>query len=131
MQIRTTTFAGLNQEGSISGAYYDILTPQEILSAVGPYGAKNPSTGLPTLPAPNTLTVFLTNDGGGKLSAAQLQKSGITTHLSNLVPPSTGLTEVIYPPGELLQAMVVGRALGYSDEILSQGNVPTLEVMSR
>lgn len=131
MQIRATTFAGLNQEGAISGAYYDIVTPQEILSAVGPYGAKNPTTGLPPLPAPSTLSVFLTNDGGGKLSAAQLQKSGITTHLSNLVPPSTGLTEVIYPPGELLQAMVVGRALGYSDEILAQGNVPALEVMSR
>ncbi len=130
MELRTTSFPGLNQEGTITGAYYDILTPQEILSAVGSLGAKNPTTGLPPLPAPQSLTVFLTNNGGGSLSAALLRKAGITAHLSNLVPPSPGVTEVLYPPGDLLQAMVVGRALGYSDEIVAPANVPALEVES-
>ncbi len=125
MQLPTTPLPGINLEGGIEGAYYDVLTPQEIERVLGPYGATNPSTGLPPLPPRSSVHVVV--GAGGQPLLARLQKAGIQATMGN-VPASGGATLILYPQGELEAAMVVGRAVGQSNEQLQPANVPSIEV---
>lgn len=125
MLLPTTPLPGINQEGGIEGAYYDIIPSQEIETALAPYGAQNPSTGLPPLPPASSVHVVVGSNG--QLLLSRLQKAGVQATLGN-VPASGGATIILYPRGDLEAAMVVGRAVGQGDEQLEPASVPTIEV---
>jgi LCP family protein required for cell wall assembly len=125
MVLPSTALPGVNREGYIEGAYYDILTPQEILSQLAPYGSHNPTTGLPPLPPPSSVHAVV---GGQDASlVSQLRAQGIQAALGN-VPASSGVTQVLYPQGQLEAAEVVARAIGQSTEQLVPASVPVIEV---
>jgi len=124
MQLPTTALPGVNREGQIDGAYYDVISSQEIERQLAPYGAQNASTGLPPLPAPSTVKAMT----GNPTLLARLKAAGINAQ-SGPVPSTSGDTVVLYPPGDLAQAEVVGRAVAQSTEVLEPSSaVSEIEV---
>ncbi|MCL6595186.1 MAG: LCP family protein [Firmicutes bacterium] len=127
MVIDSTALPGVNAEGRIIGAYYDILTPQGIEAALRPYGARHPQTGLPPLPPPGEVTAAVSDTPEGQAYAARLRAQGLRVTMGG-APASAGGLLVLYPPGELPAAEVVGRALGNTNEVLREAPVPGIEV---
>jgi LCP family protein required for cell wall assembly len=128
MDLMGAALPGVNAEGSFLGAYYDILTPAEIARDLAPiHPPRAPHTGLPPLPPPSSLHVLVTDDGAGATLAAELARQGVHAVLSPLVPKVT-TTTVVYPPGQLLAGMALGRAVGQGSEVVEEGAVPGLEV---
>ncbi len=125
MVLPPTSLPGVNAEGFIDGAYYDVLTPTQILSALSRYGSTDPSTGLPPLPAPSTVRVLV--GGGASTAASALTVAGIHATLAPL-PASTGATQVLYPAGDLPAAELVGRIIGQGNEQLKPADVATIEL---
>lgn len=125
MVLPPTALPGVNLEGAIEGAYYDIVTPAQIMAALAPFGSRDPSTGLPALPPPGAVQVLV--GGGDSAMIAELQAAGIRASAGQL-SASGGATLVLYPAGQLPAAEVVGRALGQSNEELVPAAVPTVEV---
>jgi LCP family protein required for cell wall assembly len=126
MILASTPLPGVNLEGAITGAYYDIITPQEIEADVGAYGAKNPDPGIPPLPNPATVRVSVTNNAEGQLLAARIRAAGCSVTLGG--PPASSSVVVLYPPGELTAGELVGRAVGLSNETVEPGAVSQVEV---
>jgi LCP family protein required for cell wall assembly len=127
MVIDSTAIPGVNATGEITGAYYDILTPQEIAAQLAPYGARDPQTGLAPLPAPSAVAVDVSDNLDGLLYAQRLRKAGLQVSVGG-APTSAGPILVVYPPGQLAAAEVVGRALGNTNEILQSGPVTRISV---
>jgi LCP family protein required for cell wall assembly len=125
MVLPSTALPGVNAEGAIEGSYYDIVTPAEIEAELAPYGSSHPYTGLPPLPAADTVTAEV--GGGSAATVSALQAAGVHAVLGPL-PASPGPTQVLYPSGELPAAEVVGRALGQGNEELVPAPVTTVEV---
>lgn len=128
MTFAGTTIPGVNESGQILGSDYDILSTGQIESVLRPFGAKNPRTGLAPLPAPASLHVAISNTVAGTELAGRLARSGIHVTLTSGVPGSGGVTQVLYPQGQLPAAEVVGRALAQADEQLVPAGVPQVEV---
>lgn len=128
MDILGAPLPGVNAEGAFVGAYYDILTPAEIERQLKGLGAGPAVTGLPPLPTPSSLAVLVTDDGSGAVLATRLRKAGVHVSLSASVPRSSGSTTIVYPPGQLLQAMALGRVVGTGSEVVTSGPVPQLEI---
>ncbi len=128
MVIDSTAVPGVNSTGQITGAYYDILTPQEIEQTVAPFGGQNPSTGLAPLPAPSSVPVAISDNAYGAAAQAELRKAGFPATLGT-VPNSASSAPVIeYPAGDLPAAEAVGRALGNANEVLQQAGVSGIVV---
>lgn len=114
MDITNTPFKGINQEGYLSGAFYDVLDPKEITKTLKPYGSIEASTGLPPLPDPKTVTI---NVYGSQLVVAQLQN---TKYNSRRIGSDYrgSQVKIFYPEGEIMAALSVARTLGTGDELV-------------
>lgn len=127
MTLPTTALPGANLEGTITGADYDVLTSQEIETALAGLGARSPSTGLPPLPSPTGLAVAITNSANGQALSAKLRTAGFSVTLGGVPMHASGVL-IAYPPGDLLGAEAVGRASGLGDEVLKAAAVPQITV---
>jgi LCP family protein required for cell wall assembly len=125
MVLPPTALPGVNAEGRIDGAYYDIVTRHQILASLAPYGSRDPRTGLAPLPAPSTVAVEVSGNDAALVS--RLRRAGLRATAASL-PAAPGATLVLYPEGDLPAAEVVGRALGQSNEQLEPAAVGTIEV---
>ncbi|MDB5084487.1 MAG: putative transcriptional regulator YvhJ [Bacilli bacterium] len=114
MDIVDAPVPGVNKEGYLSGAYYDVLDPKEIQQKLQAFGSTHASTGLPPLPDPNSVVVNLY---GSQTTADQLQKAGFNVHLLGN-DPGNGQVEVFYPQGKLMAACAVARVLGTANELI-------------
>jgi LCP family protein required for cell wall assembly len=121
MTLRSAPLPGVNSAGAIEGADYDVLTPAEIARAVAPYGGRNPTTGLPAFPPPQTLSVAVSNTGEGQTAAANLRAAGFSVTLGGVAPTTNGTLVVTYPAGHLLDGLAVAHALGLSGAIVQPG----------
>jgi LCP family protein required for cell wall assembly len=128
MDVYAAPLPGVNAEGAFEGAYYDILTPQEIESILGPYGSRQPDTGLPPLPAPSSLKVAVTADADGATLAQRLRRAGVAVTLSGAVPRDPGGEAILYPSGQLLPALALGRVVGSGSEVVREAPVAMLTV---
>lgn len=127
MDIYATAIPGINVDGAISGAYYDILTPAEIERALTGLESSTPYTGLAALPARSSLSVLVTDNSYGATVVAQLRRLGIVARVSPSVP-AAGQPTVVYPPGQLPAAEQLGRSFGLSTEAVELGQVPQLQL---
>ena len=127
MVIDAAAVPGVNSTGEIEGAYYDVLTPQEIEQAVAPYGAHDPSTGLAALPSPSSVAVTVTDNPDGQAIATQLRAAGFEVTVG-AVGAASGDPVIEYPAGQLAAAEAVGRVVGNSNETLEQASVAGIVV---
>ncbi|WP_407307085.1 LCP family protein [Desulfosporosinus sp. SB140] len=115
IDITNTPLDGINQEGYLSGAYYDVLDPEEISHTLKPYGSIGASTGLSPIPNPKTVTI---NVYGSQSVGNELQKAGFNTRW--ISPDSGGSqVEIYYPQGQIMAALSVARILGTGNELVS------------
>jgi LCP family protein required for cell wall assembly len=128
MVITSTSIPGVNHEGKITGAYYDVLTPQEIDAVVKPLGGKNPVTGLAPLPAPSTVTVTVSENADGQAVLSLLHTAGFKVSAGTVPDSTAGAPIIEYPAGQLAAAEAVGRAIGNTNEVLEQANVANILV---
>lgn len=115
MDITDTAIQGINKEGYLSGAYYDVVDPAEIAKKLKPYGSSGASTGLPPFPDPGKVTIDVY---GSKAVASELQKSGFQTVW--LGPNnSDGQIKISYPDGQMMAGFEVAKVLGTANELVS------------
>jgi len=115
MDITYTPFEGINKEGYLWGAYYDVLDPKEISKTLKPYESIGASTGLPPIPDPETVTI---NVYGSQSVLNGLQNTKFNTRW---IGPDYGGSQmkIYYPQGEIMAALSVARTLGTGDELVS------------
>jgi LCP family protein required for cell wall assembly len=123
MQLAPATVAGVNAEGRIDGADYDVLDPSEIQQRLAQFGSHFSSTGLPAQPAPKSVAVVLY---GTSHMALHFKHLGFSRTV--LEGSATGQNEVIYPEGGAPAAWLVARALGTGEVYVTPGSVDAITV---
>ena len=110
MDLADAPAPGLNKENYLTGAYYDVLDPQEITVALAPFGSMGANLGLPPMPDPHFVHVTV----HGSASVAQtLRDKGFQVSYGG--PDHVGRMFVYYPSGHMPWGWVVARALGDSN----------------
>ena len=85
-----------------------------IYNKLKPYGAVNPTTGLPPIPQPNTVAL---NVYGSQSVVQELKQAGYQVQW--LGSDSGGnQVEIFYPQGQLMAACNVARTLGTANELI-------------
>ena len=118
MDIASAPVTGLNSGGYITGAYYDVLDPEQVYTALKPYGASAPDSVLPALPQAGSVAVEVY---GPAAAADELRNAGFTR--VDYRGPASNVSQdtVIYPPGQLFRGLAVGRACGAGNELVEPG----------
>ncbi|CAA7602423.1 cell envelope-related function transcriptional attenuator common domain protein [Acididesulfobacillus acetoxydans] len=114
MDIAGVPLDGVNREGYLSGAYYDVLDPREISKKLEKYGSVGASTGLPPLPIPQAVRVDVY---GAQAAADQLREAGFNTRWQGDAA-GVNRVEVAFPPGQLMSALAAARSLGTGNELV-------------
>jgi len=115
---------GLNRQGVITGAYYDVVNPAQVYRILRPYGSTGSWTGY-TLPSPVTVTVDVNAPAS---VAAELRRAGFSV---TEIGSGTGSRIIVsYPPGQMTWGMAVGQALGSGDELVQPGTNPSAVVVT-
>ncbi len=117
MILASAPLPGVNAEGAIEGAYYDILDPAHIEAELAPLGGGPASTGLPPLPAPASVPVEVS---GSASLISRLKAAGFP--LTAQVTAGGGHITVYYPPGEPAAGWAVARAVAASNEYVVPGS---------
>ncbi|QSO47153.1 LCP family protein [Alicyclobacillus mengziensis] len=107
MDMAGTPLPGANKQGYITGAYYDILDPTKIYKTLQPLGSTGSSTGLPSIPQPNQVTVSVY---GSPVIYNTLKHAGYLASYAG--GTSAGRVNIYYPPGKINLAWAVARTLG-------------------
>ena len=107
MVLAPAAIAGINKEGRIDEAAYDVLDSERIQKQLAQFGAHASYTGLPSPPRPESVRVRLY---GSNHLALHLEHLGFQ-HVKR-VSGSTGSNEVIYPAADPASGWLVARALG-------------------
>lgn len=115
MYITKTPVKGMNQDGYLSGAYYDVLDPMNIEQKLKPYGARGAMTGLPPFPDPKTVTVHVY---GSQFVANELKNAGFHAVWLGLYH-NRGQIKIYYPSGNLIAGCKVAQVLGTANELVS------------
>jgi LCP family protein required for cell wall assembly len=124
MVVASTPVAGVNNEGAIEGADYDLVSQGQIAQAVAPLGGRHPSLGLPPLPAPRTVPVLVTDDAAGRALAATLRRAGFAVAYGAAV----GGPSVTYPSGQFLAGFEVATQVGMEGTLVQPGSVSEVTV---
>lgn len=127
MLLTSAAIPGVNAEGAIEGASYDVLDPVAICRRLARFGASGCTTGLPTPQPPSkvALTVY-----GSKALIERLREHGYSQ--VTLVSDPTGEKLVIYPPQDPAAGWSVARLLaGGGGVTVEPGPVGTDRVIAR
>ncbi len=118
MQLTSTALPGINQENYITGAYYDIISTNDVYKMLKPYGSKGSSTGLPQLPAPSSVIVQVY---GAQSYADRLKAAGFQVQWMG---PGNGTypVQIDYPTGNPAWGWQVGRYLATGNSMVSPGS---------
>lgn len=107
MDLAGTPLPGVNKQGYITGAYYDVLDPAKIYQTLQPLGSTGSSTGLPSIPQPDEVTVSVY---GSQVIYNTLKHAGYIASFAG--GTSRGRVNIYYPPGKITLAWAVARTLG-------------------
>ena len=118
MVLASTSIAGINKEGRIDEAAYDVLDLGYIQKQLAQFGSKPPSTGLPPPPRPDSVRIHLY---GSAHMVLHLEHLGFK-HVVRLGGP-TGANEVIYPRAQPSLGWLVARAVGTGNTYVTPGDV--------
>lgn len=123
MQLAPDSIAGINAQGHIDGADYDVLDTADIQKRLAPFGSHSCSTGLPAPPAPKSVALILYGTPHMALHFKHLGFSRIVVAGS-----ATGQNEVIYPEGGASAGWLVARALGTGEVYVTPGSVDAITI---
>ncbi|MDH2909821.1 MAG: hypothetical protein HKL92_05930 [Candidatus Eremiobacteraeota bacterium] len=115
MTLAPASVPGINAEGYLDGADYDVLDPAEIARRLAPFGAQNPSLGI-DFPPHDSVRVTLY---GSAHMALHFEHLGF---LVTRAGAATGAQRVLYPAGEAAAGWEAARALGGGDVTVEQGD---------
>ena len=107
MDLAGTALPGVNKQGYLTGAYYDVLDPANIYQTLKPFGSTGSSTGLPPLPLPGNINVTVYGSQG---YYNVLKQAGYNVTFAG--GQASGRVTIYYPPGQIEMAWAVGRTLG-------------------
>jgi LCP family protein required for cell wall assembly len=123
MVLAPAAVPGINREGRIDEAAYDVLDPAEVQKQLAQFGSRSSRSGLPAQPQPESVQVQLYGSAHMALHFAHLG----FRHLKRL-GPATGANEVIYPAADPAAGWLVARALGTGNVYVSPGDVTEVVV---
>lgn len=123
MVLAASAIPGVNREGRIDAAAYDVLAGGEITQQLAPFGSRASSSGLPAEPRPEYVRLEL---HGSSHLALHLEHLGFR-HVRR-VGDSTGANEVVYPTSQPSSGWLVARAVGTGDVYVRPANVSEIVV---
>ncbi|MCY0892234.1 MAG: LCP family protein [Acidibacillus sp.] len=118
MQIASAPLPGINQENYITGAYYDVLSPEHIYAMLKPYGSTGSSMGLPPLPSPSNVPVQVY---GSQIVVNELKAAGYPVTWMG-AGNGTYPVQIMYPSGDIEWGFAVGRTLATGNGIVEPGS---------
>ncbi|MGC8485072.1 MAG: LCP family protein [Candidatus Baltobacteraceae bacterium] len=121
MTLAPASVPGINAEGYLDGADYDVLDPAEIARRLAQFGATTPSLGIDFPPHAD---VHVTLYGSAHM-ALHFEHLGFQV---TRVGAATGAQRVIYPAGEPAAGWEAARALGGGDVTVEPGGGTTVVV---
>lgn len=123
MQLAPASIAGINADGHIDGADYDVLDPPQIQQRLAEFGSRSSSTGLPIPPSPKSVPLVLYGTPHMALHFKHLGFSRV-----DLAGGATGQNEVIYPSGCAAAGWLAARTLGTGEVYVTPGSVNAITV---
>ncbi len=123
MVLARAHVAGLNREGLIEEAEYDVLDPSDVREHLAQFGAQASKSGLPPFPPPTSIHVDLY---GTSHLALHLQHLGFT-RIHRLGPP-TGENRLVYPASHPASGWEVARDLGLGNVYVEPGDGTSVTV---
>ena len=121
MTLAPASVPGINAEGYLDGADYDVLDPAEIARRLAQFGATSPSLGIDFPPHSD---VHVTLYGSAHM-ALHFEHLGFRVTRAGA---ATGAQRVIYPAGEPAAGWEAARALGGGDVTVEPGGGTTVVV---
>ncbi|NNM99653.1 MAG: hypothetical protein HKL91_07640 [Candidatus Eremiobacteraeota bacterium] len=121
MTLAPASVPGINAEGYLDGADYDVLDPAEIARRLAPFGAQNSSLGI-DFPPHDSVHVTLY---GSAHMALHFEHLGF---LVTRAGAATGAQRVLYPAGAAAAGWEAARALGGGDVTVEAGTGSTIVV---
>jgi len=118
MSLSSATIPGVNAEGRIRGATYDVLDPEKIQARLAKFGSRSSRTGLETSSPPATIPVKLY---GSAHMMLHLRHVGF--RLVRRAGGATGANSVTYPSKHPSWGWEVARALGTGSVDVGPGDV--------
>ena len=115
--------AGINKEGRIEEASYDVLDPTSVQKRLEPFGSRSSALGLPPMPSPASVHVLLY---GSEHMALHFQHLGFS-HVKRMGGPTRG-NEVVYPASQPASGWLAARALGTGEVYVRPGDVKDVVV---
>jgi polyisoprenyl-teichoic acid--peptidoglycan teichoic acid transferase len=107
MVLAPAAIAGINRQGRIDEAAYDVLDPDNVRKQLAQFGSQWSRSGLPRPPRPEQVHVRLY---GSAHMALHLEHLGFR-HITRAGDP-TGANEVVYPAANPASGWLVARAVG-------------------
>ncbi len=124
MDLAPMPFPGIDAENRIDGAYYDVLNTASVTDVLKPYGSTGAWTGLPPFPSPKSVPIAVE---GSSAYVSLLEQAGFPATRTADANPSLRLT-VVFPNGQPVDGLVVARALGVGNELVTPGAVSEVTV---
>jgi LCP family protein required for cell wall assembly len=118
MVLAPSTIAGINRQGRIDEAEYDVLDPAQVQKQLAQFGSRSSRTGLPPSPKPGTVRIQLYGSAHLALHLAHLG----FTHIDR-AGGTTGSDEIIYPAAHPEIGWLVARAVGSGNSYVVPGQV--------
>ena len=118
MSLTSAKIPGVNADGRIYGATYDVLDPDKIQARLARFGSHSSSTGLEASSAPATIPVRLY---GSTHMVLHLQHLGF--RLVRRAGGPTGANSVTYPSKHPSWGWQIARALGTGSVEVEPGDV--------
>lgn len=125
MNLASVPLPGVNFQNRLTGAYYDVLDPEEISRTLAPFGARKPQLGLPPLPKPQAVPVVVY---GGSRIVNRLKSFGYP--VTQAGSAFTSRPSVYYPPGHMTWGWAVARSLSASNTWVAVGQRQDAVVVS-
>lgn len=107
MMLSDAAIAGVNAEGALDGAYYDVLDPRDVCYRLRRFGARGCSSGLPSASPASGISVAVY----GPASTVKLLRTHGFSHASQ-VGGGGGEAVVVYPAADPATGWDLARILG-------------------
>jgi LCP family protein required for cell wall assembly len=114
---------GVNREGRIDGASYDVLDTKQIRERLAEFGSVSSTLGLPSPPAPQSIHVVLYGDNHMALHLEHLGFNRIRR-----VGGPTGENEVLYPQAMPAVGWLLARSMGTGNVYVAPSDVSQVTV---
>jgi LCP family protein required for cell wall assembly len=122
MQLASASISGINADGRIDGADYDVLDTADVKTRLAEFGSRSSSTGLP-LPRPGAIPIELYCSDH---TALHFQHLGYRQ--AKRRGAATGDNTVIYPAGNPAWGWQAARGLGTGSVLVEPGDVADVVV---